>query len=156
MGFEFKKKVLLVHNDLSVLDQLNKAHEHENDSNRINVTTVRSASKALKILKNEDFDAIVSGYQISEMDGIQFLKEVRREDCIGIPFILLTKKKNQNIVLKVLKRGGNRVLHWDEDVLLSGKVLAEALRLEIQHYEKEKELEHYRNEYREHYRIFER
>ena len=53
------------------------------------VTTALSAPEAIRLLEQEKFDAIISDYQMPEMDGIQFLVEVRSR--FGpIPFILFT------------------------------------------------------------------
>ncbi|MEI6842712.1 MAG: response regulator [Methanomicrobiales archaeon] len=46
-------------------------------SGDFSVTTIDSASAALNLIKIEQFDAIISDYQMPEMDGFQFLKEVR-------------------------------------------------------------------------------
>ncbi len=41
------------------------------------ITTALSGSEGLELLKTQKFQAIVSDYQMPEMNGIEFLKQVR-------------------------------------------------------------------------------
>jgi PAS domain S-box-containing protein len=68
------------------------------------VDTCTSAVKALDILHHTPFDAIISDYQMPEMDGIEFLIQVRAE--IGdIPFILFTGKGREEVVIRAIDNG---------------------------------------------------
>lgn len=141
MEFEFAKKVLLVGDD-ETLDQMKPAIE--NQSERIEVIAATSVSKALRILEKEDFDVIVSDYKILEMNGIEFLKEVRGEKKMEIPFILFMEKMNQEIILKALKGGADRVVYRGDDIMMSSKVLHQALKQENLNHIRKKELERHR------------
>ncbi len=71
------------------------------ESGEFSVTTIDSAIAALGLLENEKFDAIISDYQIPEMDGIEFLDEVRKR--FGkIPFILFTGKGREEVVIQAI------------------------------------------------------
>ncbi|MCX6689166.1 MAG: response regulator, partial [Methanoregula sp.] len=79
-------RVLCVDDDPLLLEVGTKFLEKSGD---FTVTTATSASDAIRLLEQETFDTIVSDYQMPEMDGIQFLVEVRTK--FGeIPFILFT------------------------------------------------------------------
>jgi len=68
------------------------------------VETVSSARTALEQLDSESYDAIISDYQMPDMDGIQFLVEVRRR-FEHIPFILFTGKGREEIVIQAINSG---------------------------------------------------
>jgi PAS domain S-box-containing protein len=75
-------------------------------SGEFRVQTAVSAPKALELLTTRSFDAIISDYQMPEMDGISLLKTVRAE--FGeIPFILFTGKGREEIVIQALNEGAD-------------------------------------------------
>jgi len=75
-------------------------------SGDIHVETISSARQALWRLGEDHFDAILSDYQMPEMDGIEFLKEVRRQYG-EIPFILFTGKGREEIVIEAINNGAD-------------------------------------------------
>ena len=83
-------------------------------SGNFSVTTVESAFAALELLKNEQFDAIVSDFMMPEMDGIQFLVEVRTRFG-SIPFILFTGKGEKDEVIQALNNGADFYLQKGDD-----------------------------------------
>ena len=68
------------------------------------VSTVASGKEALDMLSNREFDAIISDFQMPEMDGIEFLKQVRCRDP-AIPFILFTGRGREEIVIQAINNG---------------------------------------------------
>jgi PAS domain S-box-containing protein len=70
------------------------------------VETAISASNALNLLKIKKFDAIVSDYQMPEMNGIEFLKQVRN-NFGEIPFILFTGRGREEVVIEAINNGAN-------------------------------------------------
>ena len=71
-----------------------------------NVVLQESASAALDLLRTVHFDAVISDYQMPEMDGIEFLGRVRQE--FGqIPFILFTGRGREEVVILALNRGAD-------------------------------------------------
>lgn len=78
-------------------------------SGDMQVTTSTSALEGLKILNSGSFDAIISDYQMPGMDGIEFLKAVRRDNTT-IPFIIFTGRGREEVVIEALKEGADLYL----------------------------------------------
>lgn len=70
----------------------------------IKVTWLKSAVEALEHLKENSYDCIVSDYQMPEMDGLEFLKEVRK-DYQYLPFIILSGQSEEKKAVEALKAG---------------------------------------------------
>lgn len=68
------------------------------------VDTRTSAQDALNLLRNKAYDAVVSDYLMSEMDGIEFLKNVRSEFG-DLPFILFTGKGCEDVAVRAIEYG---------------------------------------------------
>ena len=76
------------------------------ESGDFTVTTALSAPEGIRLLEQEKFDAIISDYQMPDMDGIQFLVEVRSR--FGpIPFILFTGRGREEIVIQAINSGAD-------------------------------------------------
>jgi PAS domain S-box-containing protein len=78
------------------------------------VTTAPSASVALSRLRSNGIQAIVSDYQMPEMDGIEFLKKVRATDK-HIPFIMFTGRGREEIAIQAFENGADFYLQKGGD-----------------------------------------
>ena len=65
-----------------------------------------SVKEADKALHQRKYDAIISDYQMPEMNGIEFLKKLRSENN-AIPFILFTGKGREEVVIEAFNSGAN-------------------------------------------------
>ncbi len=65
-----------------------------------------SAQGALELLSSQDFDAIVSDYDMPTMDGIVLLKRVR-EHSPDLPFIIFTGRGREEVVIDALNHGAD-------------------------------------------------
>ncbi|WNZ28835.1 MAG: PAS domain-containing protein [Candidatus Bathyarchaeota archaeon] len=70
------------------------------------VVTCSSVDEALKLLNGQEFDEIISDYQMPLKNGLDFLKEVR-EQGDNTPFILFTGKGREEVAVKALNLGAN-------------------------------------------------
>ncbi|MDD1693124.1 MAG: PAS domain S-box protein [Methanoregula sp.] len=94
------------------------------------VTTVPAAGEGLTRLAEQKFDAIVSDYQMPEMDGIEFLKEVRKSYG-DIPFILFTGRGREEIVIDAINNGVDFYLQKGGDAKAQFAELAHKIRQAI-------------------------
>lgn len=80
------------------------------------VTTFSSAKDAIKSSKIFTYDAIISDYEMPEMDGISFLKLIRQQSG-SIPFILFTGRGREEVVIEAINNGANYYLQKGGDLV---------------------------------------
>jgi len=84
------------------------------------VRTFTSGEEALKFIKNNDIDLVISDYLMPEMDGISFLAKVR-EIKPEVPRIILTGYADKENAIKAINDVGLFQYiekPWDNDDLL--------------------------------------
>ncbi|MFW6197125.1 MAG: PAS domain-containing protein [Thermoplasmatota archaeon] len=128
--------VLIVDDEESFLDQADLFLEKIKDD--IDVTTYTYPRKALEELENSSIDVIVSDYQMPDIDGLEFLKKVRDEREIDIPFIMFTGKGREAVAMKALNNGADRYLQKGGDPKSQYEVLAKVVEQEFNHYKTKK------------------
>ncbi len=70
------------------------------------VDTLTSAVDALESLKTERYDVIISDYEMPEMDGIGFLKQLKTSGN-STPFIIFTGRGREEVVIEALNAGAD-------------------------------------------------
>jgi PAS domain S-box-containing protein len=95
--------ILYVDDEPVMLDTLKLFLEKDPE---FRVITALSAKAALELLENSGCDAIISDYEMPEIDGIQFLKIIR-EKYPRMPFIIFTGKGREEIVIESLNYGAD-------------------------------------------------
>jgi PAS domain S-box-containing protein len=95
--------VLYIDDDVSLLE-LSKLYLE--DSGEFHIDIVDSASRALDILQGRNYDAIVSDYQMPGMNGIEFLKILRKRNPL-IPVIISSGKDREEIETTALETGAD-------------------------------------------------
>ncbi|MFB6215839.1 MAG: response regulator, partial [Candidatus Aenigmatarchaeota archaeon] len=122
---------LLVDDETALLEQekifLNKKIDN------FSVETTTSPRKALDLLDKESFDAVVSDYEMPEMDGLDFLKTVREDRQDDIPFIIFTGKGREEVAMEALNLGADRYLQKGGSPKSQYGVLAQAIVQEVKH-----------------------
>jgi len=96
-------RILHVDDDVCFLNVSKQILEADGDFSVVHSTSVEDA---LRKLKEESFDAVVSDYQMPEKDGLEFLG-LLKEQNIDIPFILFTGKGREEIAIKALNNGAD-------------------------------------------------
>ncbi len=98
-----KLRVLYVDNEPGLLEIGKLFLEREGS---FAVDTFLSAKQAFEQLKTEKYDAIISDYQMPEMDGISFLKRLKASDDTT-PFIIFTARGREDVVIEALNNGAD-------------------------------------------------
>ncbi len=83
---------------------LELAKEFLQTSSEIIVVTATNAQAGMNIILEGDIDVVVSDYMMPEMDGLAFLKALRKSGN-DIPFILFTGRGREEVVIQALNEG---------------------------------------------------
>ena len=70
------------------------------------IDTAVSAAEALSLLETRRYDAIISDYDMEEMDGIELLKAIRQK-ADGTPYIIFTGKGREEVVVEAYQNGAD-------------------------------------------------
>ena len=100
------------------------------DTTDFSVDTNTSAQHALHSISAQQYDAIISDYQMPGMDGIAFLKSVRSR-YRDIPFILFTGRGREDIVIEAINNGADFYLQKGGDPTAQFAELAHKIRQAI-------------------------
>ncbi len=130
--------ILFVDDEPGLLDQSKVFLEREDDDFRVVTTT--NVKDALELLENDDFDVIVSDYQMPEMTGLEFLKILRKQRREDIPFIIFTGRGREEVAMEALNLGADRYIQKGGDPRSQYGVLASEIRQEFERYNAEKSL----------------
>lgn len=114
------------------------------------VTTAHSGAEGLNLLKTQRFQAIVADYQMPDMDGIEFLKNVRATDKL-IPFIIFTGRGREEIAVEAFENGADFYVQKGGAPLPQFTDLAQKLRVSVERRSAENQL---REQIEEHERFF--
>ncbi|MCX6684124.1 MAG: PAS domain S-box protein [Methanoregula sp.] len=95
------------------------------------VDCVISGSEALVRIAARHYDALVSDYQMPQMDGITLLKKVRATDKT-LPFILFTGRGREEVVIEALNNGADFYIQKGGEPQSLFVELAHKIRLAVQ------------------------
>ena len=95
---------ILVVDDEPAFLELNRIYLER--SGGMQVDTASSALDGLDMLAAAHYDAVVADYEMPEMDGIEFLKEVRSRG-MRTPFIVFSGRGREEVVIEALNSGAD-------------------------------------------------
>ena len=78
--------------------------------NHFDIDIVTTVDEALKKMKNQAYDAIISDYEMPQKNGLEFLKSIREQEN-EVPFILFTGKGREEVIVKALNLGADRYIN---------------------------------------------
>ena len=128
--------LLYVDDEPALLDLCQRFLEREGD---ISVVTVSSVGDALLRMAAGKFDAIISDYQMPDIDGIAFLKRVRLQSP-DIPFILFTGRGREEVVIEAINNGADSYVQKGGDPRAQFKELSHLIRQIVRRRKAENEL----------------
>jgi two-component system response regulator AtoC len=124
------QSLLIVEDKESMLDMLKGLFEEEG----LNVLTSRDGPSAIKKIKEERIDVVLTDLKLPGMDGLEILKEVKAIDP-SIPVIVMTAYGSIETAVEAMKMGATdfvtKPFNTDHLVMLIKKVLeTEAIKRE--------------------------
>ncbi|MHA2363350.1 MAG: PAS domain S-box protein [Candidatus Hodarchaeales archaeon] len=83
---------------------------------KLEILTVSDPSQVLELIKsdNNNFDIIVSDYQMPKLNGLELLEKIRKIDN-DIPFIVFTGKGREEVVIQALNLGADFYIQKGSD-----------------------------------------
>jgi two-component system chemotaxis response regulator CheY len=76
-----------------------------------NVTEAHDGQAALEKVRSEKIDLVISDWNMPNMTGIEFLKEVRQDPGLkGTPFIMVTAEGKKENVIAAVQAGVNNYI----------------------------------------------
>jgi len=109
------------------------------NSGRFTVDTSTSAQESLNSPALLSYDVIVSDYQMPGMNGIAFLKDVRKRST-GLPFILFTGRGREEVVIEAINNGADFYLQKGGDPEAQFAELAHKMRQAVSRRKSEREI----------------
>ena len=104
--WQSEAQVLYVDDEPDLLESIRLILEEDPN---LKVDICNSPQMALQQLKTRVYDCIISDYQMPGLSGIEFLKELRKQG-IPIPFIILTGRGREEVVIEALNNGATYYL----------------------------------------------
>ena len=128
--------VLMVDDEPSILDISKQFLE---TFHGMRVTVMEDSSKVIDALAEGDFQAVVSDYQMPELDGLSLLKKVRSLG-MDVPFILFTGRGREEVAIDALNSGADFYVQKGGDPRSQYSDLAHKVRKAVEERDKEKRL----------------
>ena len=73
-----------------------------------NVDEAEDGAMALSKLKNENFDFVISDWNMPNMDGLEMLKNIRADSAIGkMPVLMVTAEAKKENIIAAAQAGAN-------------------------------------------------
>ncbi|MBU8849218.1 MAG: response regulator [Desulfobacterales bacterium] len=107
MAKQYKKspQIMFIDNDEHVRDSLKVFF----DSSQMDFLIFKSASEGLNSLKYQKIDMVISDYFLPDMNGVDFLNRVAKNNP-GITRILMATIVSDDLKLEILKAGIDRLI----------------------------------------------
>ena len=121
-------RVLYVDDEPTILDTCKKILEK---TGSYSITTALSGKDALSLLRSESFDAVVSDYQMQDINGLDLLKIIRNE-FPAMPFIIFTGRGREGVVIEAFEHGVDYYVQKGPDVRSQYAELAHKIEMAVE------------------------
>jgi len=91
--------ILYVENNINIRKKVISNLEKEND--KFEIDGVSNPNNGMHNLTTKTYDCILSGYNFPNTNGLEFLKDVKKQT--NIPFILFTKENDDEIIYDIIR-----------------------------------------------------
>ncbi|MDD3092096.1 MAG: response regulator [Methanoregulaceae archaeon] len=108
---------------------------------KFSVETCTSAKEGLQKLEKVSYHAVLSDYDMPEMNGIQFLKEVRSR-YPSLPFVIFTGRGREDVVIDALNNGVDFYLQKGGEPKSQFAELAHKLHVAVQRRRSDEKIKH--------------
>lgn len=122
-------KVLFVDDERDLLE-LGKLFLQKEDP-QLSIETAPSAIEGMEKLEQEEFDAIISDYDMPKMDGLEFYKNLQQNGHSHLPFIVFTGSGKNGLEEKAKKAGVDEYMRKGGNPKAKFSELAEAINSKI-------------------------
>lgn len=116
------------------------------DQGGIQVDTAPSAQKALDLIAGHRYDAVVSDFQMPDMDGIEFLRYIRTH-AGNLPVILFTGKGREDVVIDAINNGADYYIQKGGEPEAKFAELREKINLAVERIRSEEKVHHFNRLY---------
>ncbi|MFW9914912.1 MAG: PAS domain S-box protein [Candidatus Thorarchaeota archaeon] len=106
----------------------------------LRVVTTQSPQEALRLLEKGHFDAVVSDYQMHDINGLKLLAKLRNKGN-SIPFIMFTGRGHEEVAMQALNLGADYYLMKGGDVTSQYGELAHIINQQVMHRQTEQALQ---------------
>jgi PAS domain S-box-containing protein len=100
-------------------------------SGQFTVATTERPLSVMALLEKEEYDCIISDYQMPVLDGIGLLKQIRVR-YPELPFILFTGKGREDVVIQAFDAGADYYVQKGRDVQSQFRELSHKIRLAVE------------------------
>jgi putative two-component system response regulator len=101
-------QALLVDDSRSVLDFMKR---HIEADGTVHATAYLDPVEAIAAARTTDFDIVLVDYEMPKMDGISFIRELRRmPNCADIPIVMITSIESDEVKMEALEAGATDFL----------------------------------------------
>lgn len=103
------QSTFLVVDDLEVMRQVTASQLHK--LGHTNIVTAKNGAEALRVLRKQSVDLVLSDWNMPVMSGLELLKAVRGDEKLSrLPFVMITAEADRGRVAEAIASGVSGLL----------------------------------------------